>query len=170
MKCPQCKSDINVSVFKYTVPYYGNILIFSGSCPVCNYIYRDVEQFSGAEPRRVTYRVEKPSDVNALVIKSSHARIEIPELGLVAEPGTASKGYITTVEGLIVEFINALTPLCVEKSVSTANCEELLHKLEKARNGELEYTVVIYDYTGISNVLSDKAVREKLRVEEMGSY
>lgn len=166
VKCPICSSGITVSVFKYTVPYYGDILIFSGSCPNCNYVYRDVDQLGGVGPRRVIYRVEQPEDVNALVIKSSYARVEIPELGLIAEPGIASQGYITTVEGLIIEFINALTSLCDYDVVSTANCQELLQKLEKARNGELKYTIIIYDYTGVSDVVSNKAMREKLEVEE----
>jgi zinc finger protein len=166
IKCPLCGSEIIVSEYKYTIPYYGDILISSGTCPNCKYTYRNIEQLSGGEPRKIIYKVEYPSDVNAIIIKSSHARIEIPELGLIAEPGVYSQGYITTIEGLIVEFIEALNFLCRREELSNVKCIELLQKLEKARNGEIEYTVVIYDYMGISDIISNKTLHEKLEVKE----
>jgi len=156
---------MTIAVYKYTVPYYGDILIHSGICSNCNYVYRNVDQLSGSEPRKVIYRVEKPEDVNALVIKSVYAKIEIPELGLTVDSGIASQGYITTVEGLILEFIDVVKSLCEEKKHEITKCEELLEKLEKARNGELEYTIVIYDYVGISDIISNKTVREKIEIK-----
>jgi len=166
MKCPLCGSEMTVSEYKYTIPYYGDILISSGTCPSCKYTYRNVEQFSGGEPREIIYRVEHPRDVNAIVVKSSRAKIEIPELGITIEHGVHSQGYITTVEGLIVEFIEVLDSMCRKRELSSVECTELLQKLEKARNGELEYTVIIYDYEGVSDIISNKTIRRKLSVEE----
>ncbi len=166
MRCPLCGSEMIVSEYKYTIPYYGDILISSGTCPSCKYTYRNVEQLSRSEPREIIYRVEHPRDVNAIILKSPRAKIEIPELGLIIEHGVYSQGYITTVEGLIVEFIEVLDSLCRQGGLDTAKCTELLQKLEKARNGELEYTVVIYDYEGVSDIISNKTIRRKLSVEE----
>ena len=167
VKCPVCNSDIKVSDYKYSIPYYGDILISSGVCENCGYVYKSVEQIGGSEPRRVIFKVRSPSDVNVLVIKSKYARIEIPELELAVKPGVYSQGYIITIEGLIVNFIEVLNSICRENEVDISKCSELLQKLEKARSGELEFTIIIYDYTGISDIVSDKAIREKLDVESV---
>jgi len=166
IKCPLCGGEIIVSEYKYTIPYYGDILISSGTCPRCNYVYRNVDQLSGAEPRKIIYRVESPDDVNAIVIKSAYAKIEIPELGLIVEPGVYSQGYITTIEGLILDFINVVDSLYKEKELDSTRYTEILQKLNKARNGELKFTIIIYDYMGISDIVSDKTTREKLKTEE----
>ena len=161
-KCPNCGSDAKLVVYKYSIPYYGDIGISVLECGRCGHVHRDVFTLRGGAPRKIVYRVEKPGDENALVIRSSHCRIEIPELGLAVEPGIYSQGYITTVEGIIQDFIDALESICSSDEAPRDKCEELRALLEKAKNAEVKYTVILYDYLGSSDVLSSKTTYEEL--------
>lgn len=162
VKCPLCGNNAKLEDYRYNVPYYNDILISILKCSACGYVFRDVFVLSGKGPRKITYRVEKPGDENAIVVRSAYAKIEIPELGLVVEPGTLSQGYMTTVEGIILDFIDVLESLCKGGEVQPEKCEEVRKQLEKARNGEIQFTVIIYDYFGASDIISEKTVYEAL--------
>ncbi|MEM0002100.1 MAG: ZPR1 zinc finger domain-containing protein [Desulfurococcaceae archaeon] len=162
--CPVCKKTFVVKDYKYNVPYYGDVIITVAECENCGYKYRDVLVASGNEPRKVVYRVEEPGDDNALLIKNSTCRIEIPELGVSIEPGAYSQGYITTVEGLILEIIEVADHLCRQENSPREKCNEVKDLLEKARKNETPYTVIIYDNIGVCDIISSrkKPVYEKL--------
>lgn len=165
VKCPVCGGTAKLVDYRYRIPYYGDILISVLKCSECGYIHRDVFTLAGKGPRKVVYRVEKPGDENVLVIKSSYCKVEIPELGLSIEPGIHSQGYITTVEGIIMSFIDVLNVLCSEEEAPREKCEEIRTLLEKARNAEIQYTIVMYDYTGSSDIVSGKTKYEELKEE-----
>lgn len=163
MKCPICKEELEVKDYKYNIPYYGDIIITSGKCSNCQYTYRDVMILSGSEPRKIIYRVEDSRDINALVVKSSSCRITIPELNIEIKPGIHSQGYITTIEGVIVDLIDILEYMCSEET-NKENCEKTRIQLEKARNAEIPYTIIIHDYTGVCDIISSykRPIYEKL--------
>ncbi|MEM1642241.1 MAG: ZPR1 zinc finger domain-containing protein [Desulfurococcaceae archaeon] len=164
VECPVCREkSAKLTDYKYNIPYYGDILISVLECTRCGYTHRDVLTMNLGNPRKIIYKVEKAGDENALVVKSSYCKVEIPELGLVIEPGVYSQGYITTVEGIIEDFINILQNFfCKDSDVDLEKCKELLIKLEKAKNAEIPYTVVLYDYMGTSDIVSEKTVYGKL--------
>lgn len=165
VKCPICGGNAKLVDFRYGIPYYGDVLISVLECSECGYVHRDVFTLTGKGPRKIVYRVEKPGDENALVIKSSYCTLEIPELGLKVEPGAYSQGYITTVEGVILNFIDVLEMLCGEGDVPREKCAEVRTLLEKARNVEIQYTIILFDYIGASDVISEKTKYEELREE-----
>lgn len=163
-KCPVCKSDILIKDYKYNVPFYGDILLSIGQCSKCGYTIRDVIPLTTGEPKVVKFLVEGPDDLNAIVIKSSQCTIEIPELGAKVEPGIYPQGYITTIEGLVHDLIDALKTMCSQSTTIRDKCVELEELFNKAASGEIKYTVVIYDPLGLCNVLSStkKPITEKL--------
>lgn len=170
VKCPLCGGSAKLLDYKYNIPYYGDILISTFKCSECGFVHRDVFTLSGGSPRKIIYRVEKPGDENALVIRSSFCKIDIPELGLTIEPSAYSQGYITTIEGIIQDFIDILQNLlCKESDVDLNKCRELSVVLEKARNAEIPYTVIIYDYLGTSDIVSNKTIYEELKEPEQSS-
>lgn len=163
IKCPRCNSEILVTNYKYKIPYYNEILITVTECKNCGFKHRDTFVLSGSGPRKVIYKVEHPGDENSLLLKGPMCKIEIPELDLAVEPGDYSQGYITTIEGLIQEFIEILEYLCTQKEAPREKCIEIRLMLEKARNVEIKYTIVIYDYLGICDIIGrKKSVYEKL--------
>ncbi|MGB9817156.1 MAG: ZPR1 zinc finger domain-containing protein [Desulfurococcaceae archaeon] len=163
-KCPVCSRELTVKDYKYSVPFYGDIIISVAQCNNCGYRHRDVFTLSSGEPRKVIYKVEEPGDDNALLIKSSTCKIEIPEFGASIEPGTYSQGYISTVEGLISDLIEITDYLCNQENAPKEKCQEIKTMLEKARENKVSYTVIIYDHLGICDIVSShkKPIYEKL--------
>ncbi|MEM2025448.1 MAG: ZPR1 zinc finger domain-containing protein [Desulfurococcaceae archaeon] len=156
VSCPNCNNAMLVSEFKHSIPHYGEVLISVAECSKCGFRRRDVEVLQAGDPRKITYVVEEPGDENAILIRSSACKLEIPELGLAVEPGAYSQGFITTVEGLILDFIEALDYLCSERDAPPEKCKEVRAILEKAKDGRVKYSVVIYDYFGTCGILGRK--------------
>ncbi|MCY0867854.1 MAG: ZPR1 zinc finger domain-containing protein [Desulfurococcus sp.] len=160
-KCPVCGGEMIYSEYIYRIPFYETILITVGECRSCGYKYRDVGLVEQKEPRRIVYRVEKPGDERALVIRAAGSRLVIPELDLSIEPGPLSQGFISTVEGIIMDFMEKIRFLC-ESEERGEECKRILDELAKAKDGMISYTVIIEDWRGLSNIVSEKTVYEKL--------
>ncbi len=167
IKCPICGSEMKIEEHLYNMPLVGNVIISSGRCPVCGYKWSDVRLAESKGPRKIIYVVEKPGDENALIIRASTASIKIPELGVEIKPGPAALGYITTIEGLILDILEKTEFLCSEKDAPIKECMEKLELLRKARDGGIKYTIIIIDPEGVSAILSDKAREEQLGEEEI---
>ncbi|MET1160676.1 MAG: ZPR1 zinc finger domain-containing protein [Thermoprotei archaeon] len=166
MKCPVCGREFKVSEYLYEAPYVGKIVISSGVCPRCGYKWSDVRLAESKGPRRIVYEVERPEDLNALVVRASTAKVIIPEIGAELVPGYAAQGYITTVEGLVMDFYEKTKFLCESGEVPREECEEKLKAFEDALNAKFKYTIIIEDPMGVSTVVSSKAREEKLEEKE----
>jgi len=162
-KCPVCGGEMVFTEYVHRIPYYETILITTGECRSCGFKYRDVGLVEQKEPRRIIYRVERPGDERALLIRSSGSRVLIPEFNLSIEPGPFSQGFITTIEGLIEDFIEKTEYLCSDEREKEAECRVLLEELNKAKNGLVKYTVIIEDEKGLSDIPSEKTIYEKLQ-------
>jgi len=145
-----------VEEYLYEMPLVGKVLIASGTCNYCGYRFSDVRLAEPREPRKIVYNVEKPGDENALVIRASTASIKIPELGVEITPGPASRGYITTIEGIILDVIEKTKFLCSSPDAPKKTCDEKIKELEDARNVAKPFTIIIIDPDGVSAVISDR--------------
>ena len=101
--------------------------LFAFYCTKCGYRGSDVFPEKVKEPRTLKLRVEKREDLNILIARSSTATIRIPEIGAEINPGPASQGFITTVEGIPVH--STFSPEITEKISAFA-----ASLLEKAKN------------------------------------
>lgn len=145
-----------VEEYLYEMPLVGKVLIASGTCNYCGYRFSDVRLAEPREPRKIVYNVEKPGDENALVIRASTASIKIPELGVEITPGPASRGYITTIEGIILDVIEKTKFLCSSPDAPKKTCDEKIKELEDARNVAKPFTIIIIDPEGVSAIISDR--------------
>ncbi len=161
--CPMCGSRMTVEEYLYDMPMVGKVILSTGKCPRCGYRWNDVRLAEAGRPRRIIYRVEEPRDVNALVIRASTATIRIPELGVEIKPGPAAKGYITTVEGVIIDVLEKAEFLCSGPDAPPEKCREKIELLKRARDGEVKFTVILEDPEGVSMIVSDKARIEELK-------
>jgi zinc finger protein len=163
-KCPMCGGRLLTRDYRYNAPLVGDLIISVSKCEDCGYRHTDVFTMGSGEPRKVVYRVEVQGDDRALIVKSSTCRIEIPELGVTIEPGSYSQGYITTIEGIILDVKSIAQSICRDEEAPRDKCIEVLSLLEKAHNNEIPYTIVLYDYLGVCNIISDKKkpIYEKL--------
>ncbi len=161
--CPACGSKtLQITDYLYDIPLIGKVIISTGKCTKCGYKYSDVRLAESNPPRRIVLRVTSQSDLNALVIRASTASVIIPEAGLEMHPGPASQGFITTIEGILERFKEAIELACKDPGADKRKCKELLSWIEEAKNARKEFTVIIEDPEGASTIISEKARIEPL--------
>ena len=166
--CPICnKKSLSLSETETDVPFFGKIYLFSMNCESCNYHKTDIESAEQKESSRFTFEINCKEDLNVRVVKSGQATVKVPALKMSVEPGAASEGYVSNVEGVLEKFKKI-----VETERDTAEDEDvkktaknLLKKLWKIELGEMPIKIVIEDPSGNSAIISDKAVVEKLKVK-----
>ena len=145
-KCPACgKETLKIRIYKYRIPYVGEILIEAAKCQSCGYKWSNVELAQHSSPKRIIAKVEGNKGLNALVIKSSKATVLIPELGVEIYPGPAAPGYITTIEGLLYRVLDHVPQECVNPG---KECYRRVELIKKAINGSFPFTMIIEDPSG----------------------
>ncbi|MEM1745965.1 MAG: ZPR1 zinc finger domain-containing protein [Candidatus Nezhaarchaeales archaeon] len=172
--CLACgKYCSTVSEICYEFPGFGKVYLLSVFCEHCGFKHTDVMEISPHhEPSRIIVKVEEPDDINHIVVRSSHATVKMPELGVTITPGPYAQGVITTIEGFlhrakeIVEFL-ASDELSDEQM---QRCLETLDKLTAAINGRLKFTFIMEDPSGLSTVVPKygrtvKIIKEPLSVK-----
>ncbi len=168
IKCPSCgKETLIVTDYLYEMPYIGRVILSTGKCENCGYKYSDVRLAEAKEPGKIVLKVQHPEDLNALVVRSSSASILVPELGLEMLPGPASEGFITTVEGVLERFLEALEAACNSPDSDQKACEEARRKITEAKEGKRTFTLVVVDPEGVSTIVSPKARRLPVSKDEL---
>ncbi len=99
--CPMCGTDtLTLMEDEREIPYFGKAYLFSMTCSNCKYHKADVETDNSDDPKKYVLTVDCEEDMNIRVVKSGNATVKIPRI-MNIEPGAASNGYITNVEGLL---------------------------------------------------------------------
>ncbi|OWJ55750.1 hypothetical protein Pdsh_00310 [Pyrodictium delaneyi] len=168
IECPVCKEkSLKIEDYLYNMPIIGKVILTSGKCSTCGYKFNDVRLAEAGKPRKLVLKIERPEDLNALVVRASSASILIPELDLSMIPGPASEGFITTVEGVLERFLEAVDAACADPEADKTACEKARNMIEEAKQGKRKFTLVIVDPEGVSAIVSDKAREEPVSKEEL---
>ena len=155
--CPVCgKKTLRIRVYLHEISYFGKILITVGRCSSCGYTFRDVRLAEATEPKKITVRVEGERQLRYLLIKSAATSVAIPEREYEMIPGPASMGFITTVEGILHRFLEALEMGCSAEDADKDICDREKKWLERAIEGLERFTLVLCDYEGGSAVRGDE--------------
>ncbi len=163
--CPLCgKKTFNIKEYIYNTPGFGNILITVGICTSCGYKFRDVKLAEPGKPKQIIVRVESEKELRYMVLKPAYAAVIIPEQDLEMLPGPASQGFISTVEGVLYRFEEAVKIACsnIESSEQRKKCEELESWIRRAIDGLERFTLIICDYEGAGKVVGENVVEETL--------
>ena len=164
--CPFCnKNTLTLTEEEKEIPYFGRCYLMGMRCESCGYYKSDIESIEKKEPVKYTFTVKDKKDLNVRVVKGSEATVKIPELRMSVEPGVNSIAYISNVEGVLRRFkkiIEYQRDSAEDDSVKK-NAKNLLKKLWKVENGEMEIRVMIEDPSGNSAIISDKAEVTKLK-------
>ncbi len=151
-QCPVCgRQELEISEYLYEVPYFGKIILSTGTCRNCGYKYSDVRLAEVSEPKKIIVRVKGDRELRYLLIKSATASVYIPEKGYKMVPGPASTGFITTVEGILHRFLEALEAICRGRE-DDQGCRENREWIQRAIDGREQFTLVICDPEGTSKV------------------
>jgi len=169
-KCPVCfKNILTLTEDNMEIPYFGRVFLFSMQCQdkECNYNMSDVETEEQKEPVRYTLEINSEKDMNIRVVKSSNAGVKIPQLKMSMEPGVASVGFVSNVEGILDRFKKVIEEErnSTEDEEVKDNAKKLLKKIWKVKLGEFPIKLIIEDASGNSAIISDKAKIEKLKTK-----
>ena len=163
--CPMCRNKtLTLSETETEVPFFGKLFVFSMKCESCKFFKSDVEAAEQKEPCKCTIEIKGKPDLAIRVVKSAEAKVKIPHVGSI-EPGPASQGYVTNVEGVInkikeqIEYIKETE----EDKDAKKKAKNLLKKLQKVLWGNEKLKIIIEDPTGNSAIISEKAERKKLK-------
>lgn len=164
-KCPMCfKDTLTLMEHQQEVPFFGPVLVFSMDCSSCNYHKADVECREQHEGAKYVLTVSEEKDLNIRVIKSSTATVKIPRV-MSIEPGPASNGYITNVEGILnrVKVQLEKTRDLAEDDEDRKQAKNLLKKVQAGLWSHDTIDIIIEDPEGNSAIISEKATKEKMK-------
>jgi len=162
VRCPACGAQsLRLREYLYEIPYFGRILIATGKCDNCGFAFKDVRLAEATKPKKITVRVEGDRELRYLLVKSAHAYLTILERNYELIPGPASTGFITTVEGVLHRFLEALELACKGRE-EDPECKENYEWLKRAIEGKEKFTLVICDYDGTSKVIGENVVEEPI--------
>jgi len=163
-KCTFCgENKLTLREDEVEIPHFGRVFVLSMDCSACNYRKSDIEPAESKEPCKYTFEVNSEDDLNVKIVKSGDATVKIPHV-ITMEPGPASSGYITNVEGLI-EKVKKIVEDSVEgeeDSSAKKKAKNINKKLGKVLVGREKLKIIIEDPTGHSVIVSDKAQKSKL--------
>lgn len=164
--CPICKTkNLTLTEDEIEIPYFGKVFIFSMQCSNCKYSISDIEAAEQKEPCKYEIEVNSDKDMSIRIVKSSQATIKIPQLKMSMTPGPASIGFISNIEGLLDKFkeiIESEKETAEEDEIKT-HAKNLLKKLWKIKLGDIPVKIIIEDPSGNSAIISEKAVKSKLK-------
>ncbi len=169
--CPMCREKTLVLMEnEREIPYFGKVYIFSMDCSSCKYHKADIESAEERDPAKYEIEISGEADMKIRVVKSSEATVKIPHVCTI-EPGPASNGYVTNIEGIL----NRVKKI-IEGSKEGGGDEEsdddkaarkkaknLLKKLQRAMWGQDKLKIIVDDPTGNSAIISDKAIITKMK-------
>ncbi|MFZ2071289.1 MAG: ZPR1-type zinc finger protein [Halobacteriota archaeon] len=156
-RCPICGSESDLQFLPYTIPHFGDAILFVATCPACGFRSTDVRILSEIKdkPKRYELVVSSVHDLNVRVIRSSYGRIEIPELGVNVEP-REGESFISTVEGVLkrVERVVEMLGRALEGE-KKRRAARILEEIEAIKLGKASMTLIIEDPTGNSAIIYD---------------
>ncbi|WP_175059728.1 ZPR1 zinc finger domain-containing protein [Thermococcus sp. 2319x1] len=170
--CPICggKNTLKALNHIHEIPYFGKVMESTIICEKCGYRNADVMILEEKEPKLYSIKVEEEKDLFTRVVRSKSGTIELEEIGVKIEPGPASQGFVTNIEGILERTRETLlmarnfkTQENDEESVK--KIDEILSYIEEVREGKKPLTVKIMDPFGNSALIGEK-VRSRLLTKE----
>lgn len=161
--CPFChEKKLVLREMERDIPYFGLVYLFSMDCSGCKYHKADIEVAENHGPVKYTLEIDSEEDMKIRVVKASTATIKLPHVGSI-EPGEASSGYVTNVEGILsrlkkqVEIIRDES----EEKTDVKKAKNIIKKLTRVMWGQDKIKMILEDPNGNSSIISDKAVKGK---------
>jgi zinc finger protein len=156
--CPVCSKDIQYIYLTERIPYFSEVMLAHASCD-CGFKSVDTMVMGDNNPIRYTVKVDGEDDLAIRVVRSSKGTIEIPEFGILVEPGPMCEAFISNVEGVLLRILTVVEGIITrsDEEPEKANAIALKERLERAREGKEPFTLIIQDINGNSGIVSKKA-------------
>ncbi|NQU98951.1 ZPR1 zinc finger domain-containing protein [Candidatus Woesearchaeota archaeon] len=163
-QCPFChEKKLVLRETERDIPFFGEVYLFSMDCDGCGYHKADVESAEDHGAVKYALEVDSEDDMKIRIVKASTATIKIPHVGSI-EPGEASNGYVTNVEGVLSRLkkqVEILRDEAEDKS-DRKKAKNIVKKLTRVMWGQEKLKMTLEDPKGNSAIVSEKAVKGKL--------
>lgn len=169
-RCPICgaKDTFRVRGRIDDIPYFGELMETFASCTSCKFKHADVMSLSERSPARYEFQITSEEDLKVRVVKSSTGTIKLPELGVTVEPGPASQGYVSNIEGVLGRVKEAIK-LAIEKvdAPRRRRGKARIRKLDEVGAGKRRVRLILMDPFGHSAIVDERAKRRELTKREL---
>ncbi|MEM3126718.1 MAG: ZPR1 zinc finger domain-containing protein [Candidatus Woesearchaeota archaeon] len=163
--CPICnKNTLTLTETTTEVPFFGKCYLFSMNCSSCNYHKADVESEEKKDPTRYELEISSEDDMKIRVVRSSEGTIKIPHM-ITIEAGPNAEGFISNIEGILerVQKIIEQARDSAEDDADKTKAKNMLKKLTRIKWGQEKAKLIIEDPSGNSAIISDKAIKSKIK-------
>lgn len=161
--CPIChQKTLELMEKEIDIPFFGKTFIFSMNCSGCGFHKADIESADEKPSCKCTIEVSGEADMKIRVVRSSQATIKIPHI-VTIEPGPASNGYVTNIEGIIERVKHEIQTAAdgEEDEEAKKKARNMIKKLNRVVWGSEKLKITIEDPSGNSAIISDKTVVAK---------
>lgn len=172
--CPICFSDKGLTMIAHSseIPYFGEHTQLTILCPSCGWRHTDFIPAEGKKPGAWSLEINNRDMLSVRIVRSSSCTVKISELGLEVEPGGATTGYVSNIEGVLNRFEDAIRLMYRQSKLSNEeeiieNCERLLEKINQVKEGDLNVMMTLLDPMGHSQILHAEAVSRNLTEQEL---
>lgn len=155
--CMNCHQNGTTRLLLTRIPFFKEIIVSSFSCDHCHWANTEIQSAGEIQDQGVCYtlKIKTKQDLNREVVKADSATTRIPELDFEIPPFT-QKGSLSTIEGLLDRAVSGLEqdqPARRETNPEVAaRIDEFVQKLQKLKDVEEGFTLVIEDPSGNSFV------------------
>ena len=175
--CPICKTEGQVAMMTHVdeIPYFGEHTQVTVLCNACGWRQTDFIPAEGKKPGASTLVISKPEHMRARVIRSSSCTVRLVELDLEVNPGSASTGYVSNVEGVIDRFMDVIIMVTRQAYVGDSDMSDI-KRLQEMHTTLLELkedpipnsvTLELLDPNGHSQIIHEDASLRELTPEEL---
>lgn len=107
--CMACGQQGVTRLMLTSIPYFKEVIVSSFRCEHCGNQNNEIQSAGAYRDFGLVYTVKvlNAGDLNRQLVKSHYATVTIPELELTIPP---SRGQLTTIEGLLNNVIDDLSP------------------------------------------------------------
>ena len=157
------------------IPYFGEHTQVTVLCNACGWRQTDFIPAEGKKPGASTLVISRPEHMRARVIRSSSCTIKLVELDLEVNPGSASTGYVSNVEGVIDRFMDVIIMVTRQAYVEDNEMAEI-KRLQEMHTTLLELkedpipnsvTLELLDPNGHSQIIHEDATLRELSYDEL---
>uniref|UniRef100_A0A3B3ZXN6 Zinc finger protein ZPR1 n=1 Tax=Periophthalmus magnuspinnatus TaxID=409849 RepID=A0A3B3ZXN6_9GOBI len=155
--CMNCYKNGTTRLLLTRIPFFKEIIVSSFNCDHCHWSNTEIQSAGEIQDQGVCYtmKIKTKQDLNREVVKADSATSRIPELDFEIPPFT-QKGSLSTIEGLLDRAVAGLEQDQPARRKTdpdvAARIDEFIQKLQKLKDVEEEFTLVIEDPSGNSFV------------------
>lgn len=170
LACPNCQKQATLIQVQENVPLFGSMLLQTLVCKHCGFKWSDVMSLDIREPAGFEAEIKEEKDLHVKIVRNSSGTVEIPELGVLLEPGPFAEGFFTNMEGLLERVAEVLSMLANSHDHAQAHAaKERMTLLRKCQEGKHPFTVRVLDPLGGSALIGKGVTRFHLSESQLKS-